>query len=166
MHPIDHQENPLALPPLENALLWSMRVWVIGHCRTLDVADRIHQVFTRLHAPAATSYLDAFMQTLCRGATRTLEVNCVCNPEVSADESDLLDIYALQQARYEDEAQALLGRMTTRNAAAAGCDYAARVVLALNVAGHSLPRMPAALRRHAFLHHATAGAASASVHMH
>ena len=166
MPEIDHQIGETALPALENALLWSMRAWVIGHCRSVDVTDRIDQVFVQFRAPTAARYLDAFMQTLCRGATRTLEVNCVCNPDVSADESALLDVYALQQAGYEEEARALLGRMTIRQAAAAGCDYAARLVLALNVAGHSLPRMPAALRRHAFVHYATPGVAAASTHMH
>jgi hypothetical protein len=153
------------LPLLEDTLLWSMRAWVIGHCRNVNVAARIGEVFEHLRAPAAAGYLDGFMRALCQGATRTLEVNCVCNPDVSADESALLDVHALHQMGFGDEAHALLRCMTTREGAAAGCDRSARLTLALTAAGHSLPRAPAALRRHAFLHYATPGA-SASTHLH
>jgi hypothetical protein len=151
----NHPTNRSALPLPENVLLWSLRAWVIGHNRRIDVVQRIGAVFTQLGASEAASYLDDFMRILCRGATRTLNIDCVCYPEVSADESTLLDVFALQQEGYGNEARALLRQLIERNAAAAGCCSAARLVLALKAAGHALPRGEAAIRRHAFLHRAT-----------
>ncbi len=154
------------LPMIEAALLWSMRAWVIGHCRGVDVAGRIGTMFTQLEAPRAADYLDGFMQTLCRSATRTLEVNCVCYPTLSADEAALLDVHALQQLGYEDEAYAVLRRMLTHAGAVTGCDRSARLTLLLTAAGHSLPRTADAVRRHAFVQYATSGAAAVSTHLH
>ncbi len=160
------QESQAALPLVENVLLWSMRAWVIGHCRSVDVADRIGAVYAQIHAPEAAGDLQDFMHILCGGAMRTLEVNCVCCPAVSADESALLDVFALQQEHRDDEARALLCGMVSRPAATAGCQAASRLVRVLLGAGRSLPRASDALRRHAFLHHATAGVGAISVRLH
>jgi hypothetical protein len=127
-----------ALPTLENALLWTMRAWVIGRCRNRDTAGRIAEVFGKLGAPACARHLDGFMTALGRGAIRCLEVNCVCHPEVSDDEAVLLEIFALQQQEHYDEAYELLAGMTTEFSAAAGCDSANQLALALRDAGQGL----------------------------
>ena len=82
---------------LENALLWAMRAWVIGHSRNVDVATRIERLFESLGAPDAAPHLDGFMRVLSRTANRVLEVNCVCHTAVSVDEASLLSLFALQQ---------------------------------------------------------------------
>jgi hypothetical protein len=128
------------LPMLEEALLWTMRAWVIGHSRRVDVEARIDRVFSRLGVPEAGAYLAGFMGVLSRTATRVLEVNCVCHPEVSDDEAALLRVAALQQGEAYEDAYALLAGMTTEVGAAAGCDQACRLALALQDAGQILRR--------------------------
>ncbi|EHM01877.1 hypothetical protein HMPREF9946_01612 [Acetobacteraceae bacterium AT-5844] len=137
-----------ALPALENALLWSMQAWVVGLCKGADVAGRIGDLYADLGAPTATGYLDGFMWTLSQGATRMLEVNCVCCDTVSADERALLDVFALQQQGQVDEALGLLRGMMTPGAALAARSSAARLIAALNEAGQYLPEAEAAVRRH------------------
>jgi hypothetical protein len=137
-----------ALPMLDNALLWAMQAWVVGHCRGGNVANRIADVFAELGAPEAAGYLDGFMWALSQGATRLLEVNCVCHDTISADERALLDAFALVQEGEEDEALALLGTMMTSGAALAARSSASRLLTVLHHAGHVLPDAGTALRRH------------------
>jgi hypothetical protein len=137
-----------ALPMLDNALLWTMQAWVVGHCRGGDVAGRIAGIYAELGAPEAAGYLDGFMWVLSQGAVRLLEVNCVCCDSVSADERTLLDAFALVQEGQAEEALALLGSLLTPGAALAARSSATRLVAALNAAGQSLPDSDAALRRH------------------
>jgi hypothetical protein len=54
------------LPMLEDALLWAMRAWVIGHARRVDVAERIDLVFDRLGAPGAHRWADLGERCLSR----------------------------------------------------------------------------------------------------
>ena len=124
------------LPQLESSLLWTMRAWVLGHCRRRDVSDSIQGVFDHLRASEACFHLDHFMQALSRGANRSLEVNCVCNSMFSEDEAALIDIFALQQREQHEEAFEKLTRITTEFAAMAGCDHANRVAIALSDSGH------------------------------
>lgn len=130
------------LPMLENALLWAMRAWVIGHSRRIDVASRIERLFESLGAPEAAPHLDAFMRVLSRTASRVLEVHCVCHTEVSDDEAALLSLFALQQDESYDEAYALLAELTIESGIVTGCDSACRLVLALRDAGQTLRTMP------------------------
>jgi len=131
-----------ALPMLDNALLWTMRAWVIGHCRNRDTAERINAVFGKLGAATATGHLGGFMTVLSRGAVRSLEINCVCHPAVSDDEATLLEIVSLQQHERHEEAYERLVGMTTEAAAVAGCDQANRLALALIEAGRVLATRP------------------------
>lgn len=139
-----------ALPLADHALLWTMQAWVVGHCRGGDVAGRIAGVYADLGAPEAAGFLDGFMWAMSQGATRVLEVNCVCCPDVSADERALLDVFALQQQGREAEALDLLGGMMTPGAALAARGSARRLVSALNEAGHLLEAAEA-LRRHSLV---------------
>lgn len=137
-----------ALPLLDNALLWTMQAWVVGHCRDADVGSRVADIYAELGAPEAAGYLDGFMWVLSQGATRLLEVNCVCCDIVSADERALLDIFALVQEGQEEEALALLGTMAMPGAALAARSSALRLMAALNQAGQYLPESGTVLRRH------------------
>jgi hypothetical protein len=140
-----------ALPVLENALLWSMQAWVVGLCKGADVAGQIGDLYADLGAPTATGYLDGFMWALSQGASRMLEVNCVCCDTVSADERALLDVFALQQEGQVDEVLNLLGEMVTPGAALAARSSVMRLMAALNEAGQFLPQAEAAVRRHALV---------------
>jgi hypothetical protein len=140
-----------ALPMLDHTLLWTMQSWVVSHRRAGHVAGRIAEVFGELGAPEAAGYLDGFMWVLSQGATRLLDVNCVCCDTVSADERLLLDVFSLVQERQDEEALALLGGLVTPGAALAARSSAIRLMAALREAGHALPESGAALRRHLML---------------
>lgn len=148
---MDHA-NRSELPLLENALLWAIRAWVIGHNRNIDTGGRIGRMFGNLRAPEAVLRLDAFMDALRLGARRQLAIGCVCQPEISADEALLLDILALLQEACEDEAAILLGRLVAGETVAPASCHALGLVLCLNTAGHYLPRAAETIRRHAFCH--------------
>jgi hypothetical protein len=139
------------LPMLDNALLWSMQAWVVGHCRGADVSARIADLYADLGAPEATGFLDGFMWSLSQGAVRIMEINCVCCDTVSADERALLDVFALMQEGHPDEAHALLGTMLTPGAAMAARSSASRLMAALAEAGQYLPETGDTLRRHVFM---------------
>ncbi len=127
------------LPELENALIWCMRAWVIGHCNHRKVSDGIESVFAALGVASAVADLYGFMRVLSQGARRTVEVNCVCYPDVSADERLLLDVFALQQNEDHEDAYAVMSHLMTERAAMAACDRAQRLALALAAAGRILP---------------------------
>ena len=127
-----------SLPYLEQLLLWSMRAWVIGFCRGLPVEERLEAAFAGVGAPAAAAHLYGFMWALGHGARRLLAVDCVCRPQVSADERCLLDILALHQAGRSLEAVLLLRSLATPAAALAAGDSAARLGAALATAGRFL----------------------------
>jgi len=126
------------LPSLDHALLWTMRAWVLGMCRKQDMAERIHHVFHSLGAPEGGPQLDRFMRALSHGARRSLEVHCVCNPQVSDDELSLLAVFQLQQAERHEEAFETLCGLTAEHAAIAGCDSANRIAIALAECGQRL----------------------------
>jgi hypothetical protein len=151
MVPQDEPHPVSALPLLESSLLWAIRAWAIGCRRGVSVEDRLARLFDGLRAPLALGYLNGLMWALNGGATRMLDVNCVCHDAVSDDEALLLDVLALQQAHRDADARALLGRITTRGAARVGAQSAAGLVESLRAAGHRLPREDAALRRHAMV---------------
>jgi hypothetical protein len=131
-----------ALPSLDHALLWTMRAWVLGQCRKRDTGEQIRQVFQTLGAPEGDRQLDRFMRALSHGARRSLEVNCVCNPHVSADEARLLDVFRLQQQERHDEAFETLLALAGEFAAITGCDSANRIALALAECGQTLSVVP------------------------
>lgn len=149
-----HDPADIPLPPLESALLWAMRAWVIGAERHVNVAGRMASLFSLLNAPDGAGYLGGLMWVLSHGATRDLTIHCTCNPEVSEDETRLLDMMALHQEGFHADALVLLTDMMPPPAARAGCDSAARLVQVLSEAGHRLPRGLAAVWRYGFQHSA------------
>ncbi|MCQ4159105.1 hypothetical protein NON00_04095 [Roseomonas sp. GC11] len=139
-----------ALSPLEGALLWSMRAWAIGLSRGIATGQEIAALYADLGIPEGAAVLDAMMLALNQGATRMIDVNCVCHPNLSADELDLVDLLALQQeGRQEDAVAVLLGMAAPRDALAIA-QHAGMLVALLHQAGLHLPRGSAALRRHGF----------------
>ena len=142
---IEHDERA-DLPMLENALLWSMRAWTIGLTRGIPVEERIDELFARIGAPAAAGQLYGFMWIIGHCAARALEVDCVCNPRISADERRLLDILALTQHGRAAEAQALLASLVSGQAAAAAAASAQQITAILATSGRFLARRPLAPR--------------------
>jgi hypothetical protein len=137
MEQSDHSRSS-ELPELENALLWCMRAWVIGHCNHRKVADRIETVLGALGAAAAVADLDGFMRALSQGARRRIEVNCVCYQDVSDDERLLLDAFALQQQEDHEDAYAILAHFMAERAVVVACEHAQRLALVLAAAGRVL----------------------------
>ena len=132
------EDERMALPHLEQLLLYSIRVWVIGFCRGLPIAERLDEVFAMIGAPEAAAHLCGFMWAVGHGARRLLAVDCVCRAEVSEDERRLLDVLALAQAGRSLEAVLLLRSLITPPAALAAGDSAARLGSALAAAGRTL----------------------------
>jgi hypothetical protein len=128
-----------ALSRQERILLWTIRAWVIGITRKIPVEERIQDAFNRIGAPDATGQLYAFMWVLSHGASRALNVDCVCHGHVSTDERALLDIMALTQAGRSFEALVTLRSMVGRDTAIAAADSAARIMRAFSAAGFVLP---------------------------
>ena len=127
------------LPELERVLLWSMRVWVIGHCRQQLVSARIATALGEHGLEGSLPELDAFMGALSRGASRPIELLCLCRAEVSDDERLLLDAFALCQQDEADDAQTALCTFLTDHAATYAVRKAEAVALDFLDAGASLP---------------------------
>jgi len=127
------------LPEAERVLLWSMRVWVIGHCRQQSVSARIATALGAHGLEHSLPELDAFMGALSRGAFRPIELLCLCRAEVSGDERVLLDAFALCQQDEADDAQASLCTFLTDHAAAYAVRKAEAVALDFFDAGALLP---------------------------
>ncbi len=147
---IDHSRLA-ALPRRERILLWTMRAWVMGITEKIPVEEQIHDAFSRVGAPDATGQLFGFMWILSHGASRRIDVDCVCGQRISADERRLLDILALCQENRTFEAVALLRTMvTTGPVAVAAAESAGRVAGALSAAGFLLPPHPLETTRYMF----------------
>lgn len=129
-----------ALPRLERAVLWAVRVWVAGQRLGLDLSARIQGGFDELGAFEAGACLDALLQAMSGGARRPLEVRCLCQPRVSADEATLLDALTLAQAGLREAALARLGELLLPEAVLPGCEHAVRLADELAVAGQLLHR--------------------------
>jgi len=123
---------------LENLLLWSMRAWVVGLRRGIPVGERIESVFAKIDAANAAGQMYGFMWTLGHCASRMIEVGCVCNPQITADERCLITILALVQHERSAEALILLRSLFTANAAVAAIDSAQRLMACLTAAGRIL----------------------------
>ncbi len=135
------------LPPAQGVLLWSMRAWVLGLARSIDMGARISGAFAGMDAVDAAAGLSGFMAALDEGGIRTIEVGRMCDPKVSADERRLLGVFlSVQAGRTADAAGVLQGMVAARGIAAL-LDRAEDVASALMDAGHVLPAtVPAASR--------------------
>jgi hypothetical protein len=141
----------------EKIMLWTMRAWVIGITEKIPVEDQIQDAFNRIGAPDANGQLYAFMWILSQGASRMLNVDCVCSQKISGDERALLDILALSQHGRTFEAMILLRSMVKNTRALAVADCAANIVRTLSSAGFILPVRSLETDRYAFADQAQAG---------
>jgi hypothetical protein len=139
-----------AISRQERILLWTMRAWVIGITQKIPVEEQIQDAFNRIGAPDATGQLYAFMWILSQSASRMLNVDCVCQTSLSADERTLLDIVALSQHKRTFEAMILLRAIVRRGRAVAAGETAMKVATVLTEAGFVLPIRSLETTRYAF----------------
>jgi hypothetical protein len=138
MPPSDDFRSVTNLSRSERILLWAMRAWVVGITEKIPVEEQIQDAFNRVGAPDATGQLCAFMWILSHGANRKLNVDCVCNANISGDERSLLDIMALTQSGRTFEALILMRSMVRRETAIAASECLTKVMSALAAAGFVL----------------------------
>jgi hypothetical protein len=134
----------------ERIALWTMRAWVIGITQKIPVEEQIQDAFNRIGAPDATGQLYAFMWILSQGASRMLDVDCVCSTRISGDERALLDILALSQHGRSFEAMILLRSMVKNTRALATAECVDDFVRTLSAAGFRLPVRSLETSRYAF----------------
>ena len=135
------------LPWLEGMLLTAMRTWVFGCKRGIATDGQIEAIFAGLRASEATAYLDRLLRALNAGCTRMIEISCLCDPALSADEVLLLDTLALQQERRDTDATLLLQAFVTPASASEAAGNALGIVQVLNAAGHVLRRAESVIQR-------------------
>ena len=128
-----------ALPIAQRALLWCMRMWVMQLRHGAETQERVDNMLGQLGAPAATPHLQSLMLTLVQGTTRELEVLCVCQTEVAADERALLDVLSLAQARRSLDALLALQSILPAQDAGAALHSAEEIGVLLAQAGRFLP---------------------------
>ena len=128
-----------SLSRLESVLLWAMRAWVVGIVEKIPVEEQICDAFRQIGVPGGTAQLYEFMWVVSQGATRTIDVDCVCKARVSRDERSLLNVIALAQHERTFEALVLLRSMLEPKIAMAAVDSAARIAAMLRAEGQHLP---------------------------
>jgi hypothetical protein len=119
-------------------LLWAMRSWVIGLKRRFDVLPTLREAFGRLGMPEAAEPLDALMSIVACGAIRPLTIECVCAAAISEDESRLLAVAALHQAKRGFEARFLLREMLDPAASCAAGEVLERLAAIFSAANAEL----------------------------
>ena len=154
-HSVEHPSSAAlqsggSLSRQERIVLWTMRAWVIGITQKIPVEEQIQDAFNRIGAPDATGQLYGFMWILSQGASRMLNVDCVCQPRLSRDERMLLDIMALSQHERTFEAMLLLRSLVRRGSAVAAAESAIKVTRSLSAAGFILPVRSMETTRYAF----------------
>lgn len=156
MTPIHDERAALASAP--GAILWSMRAWVLGLLRDVDMGPRIRSAMAGVDAADAGPGLVGFMETLDVGGIRAIDVETMCNPRLSADERLLLGVFASVAAGRTAEAARVLRGMVGPRSVAPVLERVEDVVAALVEAGHSLRAEAAPFRADA------AGAPLAALH--
>ena len=128
-----------ALPLAQRALLWCMRMWVMQLRHGAETQARVGNMLGQLGAPTAPPHLERLMLLLVHGATRELEVLCVCQTEVAADERALLDVLSLAQAERPLDAFLALRSILPAQDAGAALHSAEELGALLAQAGRFLP---------------------------
>ena len=123
---------------LDRILLWAIRAWMMRIVSGIPIEERIQNVFAKLGASAAADQLYELVWLIGHRATRTIDLDCVCQTTVSADEHALLDIIALAQEGRSFETMMLLRGMLGPMDALAAAEGAARVAATLTQAGRFL----------------------------
>jgi len=146
---IDLHIERLSLTAASRAMLWCMRMWVMDMKQGLGAEPRIAAMLDQMGAPAAAPHLKHFMSALSLGATRMIEVQCVCRPRLCADEQALLDVLGLAQALRAFEARLVLRGFTTPDGADQALICATRIGTLLLQAGVLLPEPEEQVRQYA-----------------
>lgn len=132
-------DERLFLPIEQGVLLWCMRSWVMEMKRPSEQEQRINDMLDRFGVPGAAPYLKGLMFALSHGASRMIEVQCVCAPRIGTDERALLEMLGLAQAKRPFEAVLLLKGLVTPEAARAALRSAEGVGDVFMEAGRFLP---------------------------
>ena len=142
--------NPFtALPLAPRALLWCLRMQAMQARRGADTEPRVDAMLGQLGAPMAAPPLRRLVRALLHGAARELQVLCVCQTEVAADERALLGLLALAQARRPLDAFLVLRGVLPAADAGAALRDAEGIGGALAAAGRLLPAPGSTPRRFA-----------------
>ena len=142
-------DERLALSNEQGVLLWCMRTWVVGMKRGIAVETRVDEMLEAFGASAASPSLKEFVFALSHGCTRMIQVRCVCQPQLDADERALLDVLSLAQAMRPFEALLVLRGLVTQAGATTALFAAERVGTALAQAGWFLPESEQEVRHFA-----------------
>jgi hypothetical protein len=118
----------------DRLLLWSIRAWVIGLNRRLDIVPPLREAFDQFGIAEAAELVDTLMCVVTCGAVRRPVIECVCDPSVSEDEGRLLAAAALHQAGQSFEASFLLREMLTPAASSDASEILARLGVVLTAA--------------------------------
>ena len=139
-----------SLSRTDRLVLWSIRAWVIGLKRRLDVVPPLREAFDRFGIADAAELVDGLMSVIACGAVRTLNVECVCSAAVSDDEGRLLAAAALHQGGRSFEARFLLRELLTPAASCDAGDILERLGAVLTAGDHRLSGWTIAGARFAF----------------
>ena len=135
----DRADERRTLPIEQAVLLWCMRAWVQELKRPAGIGARIGDLLDRFGVPDAAPHLRGLMAALGHGASRMIDVQCVCCTRIAADERALLEVLGLAQAGRSREALRVLGGLVTANGARAALRSAEEVGRAMAAAGRVLP---------------------------
>ena len=111
----------------DRLLLWGMRAWVIGLKQRIDVAEPMRVAFDRFGIPDAVELVDALMSIIACGATRVLDIECVCHKAISEDEKRLLIAASLHQNGSSFEARFILRSILSSAASRAAAELLDRL---------------------------------------
>jgi hypothetical protein len=117
--------------------------------RGIPAQHDIDDMLTVLGVPAASPHLKGFICALSHGATRMIEVQCMCRPWMCPDERAMLDVLSLAQAARRFEAMLVLRGFVTPEGAASALRSAEAMGTVLAAAGHCLPEPEEAVRHYA-----------------
>jgi hypothetical protein len=136
------------LPLPERLVLWTIRVWVIGLKRRIDVTEPIRAAFGKQGVPEAACLIEGLMSVVACGACRPLTVECVCHDAISDDERRLLAAAALHQDGRGFEARFLLRTILSPGASRGAGEILDRLGRMLAGAGLRLLRPPPRTERY------------------
>ncbi len=149
LKPLNQNDECRTLPTAQAVLLWCVRMWVMQLRRGIPAQQDIDNMLDALGVLAASPHLKGFISALSHGATRMIEVQCMCRSWICPDERALLDVLSLAQAARPFEATLVLRGFVTPEGAASALRCAEGIGRILAGAGHFLPEPEEAVRHYA-----------------
>jgi hypothetical protein len=150
----------------DRLLLWSIRAWVVGLNRRLDIVAPLREAFDQFGIAEAAELVDTLMCIVTCGAVRTPVIACVCDPSVSEDEGRLLAAAALHQAGHSFEARFLLREMLAPAASSDAGEILTRLGAVLTAGNHRLSSWAIDGARFVFVPATEAGVATSRPTLH